>query len=158
MRSRSEFSIRTLTERLLFLVLRLLDVTAHTRWHLGPGEIDAVLWTPAAPVTWHGSAINIASRLAVPILYMNDIGPFLTLPRSQVDKRKRKLSRNSSQDTEATAPESSHRPHGRVVENTRELVHETSYAFKVTEGGVKRLRISDLALEGFPQPQPCSPA
>jgi hypothetical protein len=61
----------------------------------------------------------------------------LPLPRFKMDKgegkRKRNSSRNSTPDTEATAPESLYPP---------ELVHhgETSYA--LLNGGVKRLRIS----------------
>ncbi|KAG2039445.1 hypothetical protein BDR03DRAFT_221746 [Suillus americanus] len=62
-----------------------------------------------------------------------------------MSKHKRISSTTSTQDTEATAPESSHRPHGRVdrfPENTWELVHHDETSYVLVEGGVKRLRIS----------------
>ncbi|KAG1869428.1 hypothetical protein DFJ58DRAFT_911289, partial [Suillus subalutaceus] len=70
-----------------------------------------------------------------------------TNARFTMDKRKRNLSRNSTPDTEETAPESSHQPHGRVdrfLENTQELLHHDETNYVLVKGGFKKLRISRL--------------
>ncbi|KAG1834009.1 hypothetical protein DFJ58DRAFT_750229 [Suillus subalutaceus] len=64
--------------------------------------------------------------------------PYMKEPRFKWTKRKCNTLRNSTPDTEETAPESLH---------PRESVHHDETIYALVKGGVKRSRISDIYLE-----------